>query len=166
MAKKETKASQAAAAKDAKKQPSTKKETKDIQEEAKDQNVGQNNNAGDTISPSAGKDTSEEKKSLKSTEIESTENPAGKDEEKEVAEENKKQHDAIAKLKAVAYNRHRGTSFQKLKNKISLEDLQSRKNLPLDADSTAEFILDNGDVFSLERGLTSENKKNLIKHVK
>lgn len=82
------------------------------------------------------------------------------------AEDNKRQHDEISEAKAVAYNRHRGMSFKKLSKKISLEDLQSRKNLPLDSGRTSEFILDNGLVFSLERGLTHENKSNLIKTIK
>lgn len=158
MAKKETKSSKAAAAKDEKKEPVAKKETPVIQEEVKDQNVVDLSDAGATISTSEGKGISEEEKSLKSKEIEPS--------EKEVSEDNKKQAEKVSKLKAVLYNRHRGMSFQKLSKKISLEDLQAKKNLPLDSGRTSEFIMDNGLVFSLERGLTKENRDYLLKTTK
>lgn len=253
MAKKETKASKAAAAKDEKKEPAAKKETPVIQEEVKDQNVGDLNDVGSTISSSEGKGTSEEKESLKTKEIESSEKEVSEgskdslgmnyeqaekemdrgmfvklpewggfwfkeanskkvlvltkdgelldtpheeyksredwsvaypteeqvalldsyrkkveknEDQEKVSEDNKKQAEKVSSLKAVLYNRHRGMSFQKLSKKISLEDLQSKKNLPLDSGRTSEFIMDNGLVFSLERGLTKENRDYLLKTTK
>lgn len=79
-------------------------------------------------------------------------------EEKTVKDENKKAKEEYSSLKAVSYNKAKGGSFHKLKNKISIEDLEKRQDLPNDSSRTSEFVMSNGQVFDLESGLLTNKK--------
>lgn len=72
----------------------------------------------------------------------------------------KEQYDDYMSLKVIAYNPHKGCSFVKTKQKISISDLLENKNIPLDASSTSEFVMSNNKVFDLESRTLTERVEN------
>lgn len=81
--------------------------------------------------------------------------------DKDQEQEDKKANEDYNSLKAVAYNKAKDGSFIKLKSKISIEDLQKRANLPVDASRTSEFAMSNGYVFDLEKSELTDKKSNI-----
>lgn len=79
----------------------------------------------------------------------------------EQTETDKKANEDYNSLKAVAYNKAKNGTFIKLKSKISIEDLQKRTNLPVDASRTSEFAMSNGYVFDLEKSELTDKKSNI-----
>lgn len=78
-----------------------------------------------------------------------------------------KQREEYESLKAVAHAGSKTGNFHKLKKKISISDLEERKNLPDDVQQESVFLMDNGFVFDLLSGqLTNREEQEILKQIK
>lgn len=106
------------------------------------------------------------------TKTTSNENPEAKEPKKESSKKSaKKAKKTTAKkevslgkgTKAVAFNVKPGSEFQKIEKAIPFSRLSMRKGLPAGHTRESEFLLDNGRVFRVDKGLTAEFKESVTK---
>lgn len=158
MTKKKQTASKAVAAEDVKKETEIKATETSSKKEV-------NSDTGSTISSETTKDTSEEQKSLTSEEnaektvTEDTDQPTPEKTEESADDKSQKQQEELAEqakqdfeenqsTKALYFNRAPDTSWVKIKKAITVEKLQLREDLPVEATRDSEYLLEDGRIFS------------------
>lgn len=120
------------------------------------------NEAQDASKSESGTDAPEYKKNRSTASKKVKKKSQEELDQEEVEAENKKQFDEQNKLKAVAYNQRRDTRFHKFPKKISLADLEDRSKFPAEVGIESEILLSNGQIYTLNDGITSKFDKEAL----